>query len=105
MFFVIYKSYILFSDKTIFFKERDIWWASIGINVGCEMDGKHESFERSVLIYRKISPSAFWAIPLSTQEKENRYYIKIDSDDDYGFFILSQIRMFSTKRLLRKLMK
>ena len=26
-----------------FFKERDIWWMSIGINVGYEEDGKHEN--------------------------------------------------------------
>jgi len=36
-----------------FFKERDIWWMSIGLNVGYEEDGKHENL---VAIY-------FWGYP------------------------------------------
>lgn len=29
--------------KPPMFKERDIWWISVGINVGFEEDGKHEN--------------------------------------------------------------
>ena len=32
------------------FHEREIWWCSIGINLGDEQDGKNELFERPVLI-------------------------------------------------------
>ena len=32
------------------FKERDIWWVSIGVNIGYEEDGKHEKYLRPVLI-------------------------------------------------------
>jgi mRNA interferase MazF len=33
------------SDKELYFKERDIFWASIGINIGYEQDGK-DDFKR-----------------------------------------------------------
>ena len=35
--------------------EGDIWWASIGENVGSEIDGKNSLFSRPVIIYKKLS--------------------------------------------------
>ena len=31
-------------------KEREIWWCSVGLNVGTEIYGKGEDFARPVLI-------------------------------------------------------
>lgn len=39
---------------SLVFHEREIWWCSIGINVGDEQDGKNERFERPVLVLKKI---------------------------------------------------
>jgi mRNA interferase MazF len=47
------------------FKERDIWWVSIGVNVGFEEDGKHEKFLRPVLILKKFNKELFLGIPNS----------------------------------------
>ena len=58
------------------FHEREIWFCSVGVNVGHEIDGKHEWFERPVLILSKLSNDTFWGIPLTTQPKEGRFYFK-----------------------------
>ena len=31
------------------FQEREIWWCSVGVNVGHEMDGKNQFYNRPVL--------------------------------------------------------
>ncbi len=38
----------------IYFNEREIWWAHLGVNVGYEQDGKNDNFERPVLIIKKF---------------------------------------------------
>lgn len=35
------------------FREREIWWCSLGENIGFEQDGKNEKFERPILVLRK----------------------------------------------------
>jgi len=40
------------STDSLYVKEREVWWISIGVNVGAEIDGKNELFERPVLIFR-----------------------------------------------------
>jgi mRNA interferase MazF len=37
-------------EKTIFFKERDIWWCSLGLNIGHEENGKNTYFTRPILV-------------------------------------------------------
>jgi len=34
----------------LYFREREVWWASIGANIGFEQNGKHDSYERPVVI-------------------------------------------------------
>lgn len=88
------------------FHEREIWWCSLGANVGFEEDGKNDLFERPVLILRKFNKELFIGIPLTKMtKKDNIYYfpVKIGSVD--GSIILSQIRVVSSRRLLRKIEK
>jgi mRNA interferase MazF len=47
--------------------ERDLWWASIGENVGSEINGKSERFSRPVLILRKLAHGFFLVAPTTTQ--------------------------------------
>ena len=87
------------------FKEREIWWCSFGLNIGDEQDGKNINFERPALIIKKFNRNIFWAIPLTTKKKNNKYYSPIIYKDRQDFLILSQIRLISSKRLLRKVAK
>jgi hypothetical protein len=58
-----------FSEREIYFKERQIWWASVGQNIGSEENGKHGNFERTVLIFKKFNKDTFLGMPISTKIK------------------------------------
>lgn len=85
------------------FKERDIWWVSVGINVGYEEDGKHEKYIRPVLVLKKFSRDLFLGVPMSTKIKDNRYYIGVTVGGSVVSTLISQIRVFSAKRMQDKL--
>lgn len=90
-------------EKIPFYSEREIWWCALGINVGFEQDGKNTHFERPVLVLRKFNKHLFLAIPQTSQPKEGKFYYKVEKDGKEYFLILSQIRVMSSKRLLRKI--
>lgn len=85
------------------FKERDIWWVSVGINIGFEEDGKHEKFIRPVLVLKKFNRDLFFGIPMSTKIKENKYYVKVTVRSATVSVLISQARVFSAKRIQDKL--
>ena len=41
-------------NKSLFFNEKEVWWVTIGINIGLEIYGKGSSFTRPVLILKKL---------------------------------------------------
>lgn len=91
-------------DDGIYFRERDVWWCRLGVNVGFEQDGKGASFSRPIVILKKFNQYVFWAIPLSTKLKDNRYYLPcVCSDGVTRAAIISQIRLVSMKRLTDKI--
>ena len=94
---------ILSVSKRAYFSKGEIWFISIGKNLGDEEDGKNELFERPVLIIRKFNNNIFLGIPLTSQEKIGKYYIELKSFRSVA--ILSQIRLFDSKRLVRKIGK
>lgn len=104
-------------DNTLLsYKEREIWWANFGLNIGSEQNGKNEDFERPVLVLRKFGHSLFWAVPLTSKSEERPYKLAFDYKDYFinitgdliitdknGFLVLNQMRALSSKRLIRKL--
>lgn len=42
------------------YKNREIWWYKVGVNVGDEEDGKGVNFNRPVLVVRKFNKRIFW---------------------------------------------
>jgi mRNA-degrading endonuclease toxin of MazEF toxin-antitoxin module len=84
------------------FHEREIWWASFGLNIGSEQNGIGESFERPVVIIKKLSPNTFLCAPLSTKKKLDKFQSEINSNKK-GFALLDQVRVLDFKRLLRKI--
>ena len=88
-----------------FFHEREVWWCAIGANVGVEIDGKHHSFERPVLIIRKFNKEMFLGVPLTSNEHDAQYHIKITHEHGSSWAVLSQLRTWSSKRLLRRIGK
>jgi mRNA interferase MazF len=93
------------SDTSIEFREGEIWWGYVGINIGDEEDGKNDLIERPVLVLKKFSAKLFVGLPLSTKIKSGIFYINLnDGIKDYSV-LLSQIKTFSSKRLIRKIGK
>jgi len=91
----------LSKGKRVYFHKGDIWFASLGKNIGDEEDGKHSTFERPILIVRKFNNNIFLGVPLtSNEDKEGKYYHKLISYIGSAA-ILSQVRLFDAKRLLR----
>lgn len=89
--------------RNLFFHEREIWWCAIGINLGVEADGKNNYFERPVLVVRKFNREMFWGIPLTSREKTGPFYERINYQAGYSWAMLTQIRIWSSKRLFRKI--
>ena len=89
-------------DGNFFFYEREIWWCAIGANVGVETDGKHDYFERPVLVVKKFNKEMFWGVPLSSRARFGRYYTKISHSSGDSWVMLSQLKTVSSKRLVRK---
>jgi mRNA-degrading endonuclease toxin of MazEF toxin-antitoxin module len=85
------------------FHEREIWWCSLGVNVGREEDGKNERFERPVLIFRKFNHEIFWGMPATSADRIWEYYFPYEHDGRQSTIILSQMRTLDGKRLLRKM--
>lgn len=86
------------------FKEREIFNAKVGKNLGYEQNGVGNQFIRPILIVKKFSNSSFYAIPLSTTEKRNQYYFEFEFiKDKKSVAILSQMRNLDAKRLLNKI--
>ena len=87
------------NQRNLVFKERDIWWCSIGLNVGHEENGKNQFFSRPVLVVRKFNSHLFFGIPLTTQIKENKYYHRINFKGGEQCAMLSQLKIFESRRM------
>jgi len=80
-------------------KEREVWWCSIGVNVGDEEDGHNELYNRPVLVVRKFNSRIFWGVPLTTKIKESKLYFPIEFKEEKICAMLSHLRLYDTKRL------
>jgi len=89
------------SDRVQYFQEGEIWWVSLGQNVGYEANGKNEKFERPVLIIKRFNKDSFWGLSISSQKKLGPYYYSTTTKDVFYCFNLSQLRILSSKRLIR----
>jgi mRNA interferase MazF len=85
-----------------YYKDGDIWWISIGYNIGCEIYGKGKDYARPVLVLKRFNQESFIGVPLSSKYHRSRYYIPIIVKNKKVFALISQIRLFSTKRMIYK---
>ena len=96
---------ILNDDKSrVFFHEREVWFASVGLNVGYEQDGKHDKCLRPVIIIRKFNNEICWCVPTTKKNRGGKYYYLFRyKKNQYTNAILSQLRIFDVKRLEYKI--
>lgn len=81
---------------------RDIWWCALGANVGAETDGKNETFERPVVVMRVYNKHSLLVLPLTTRQQGDRFHFRLQTGDKVAWAKLTQTRVISSKRLLRK---
>jgi mRNA interferase MazF len=89
-------------DRSPLFHEAEIWWSSLGTNVGVEEDGKNDLFERPILIFHKFNKDMFWGLPMSSIKKSGKYDYPIFIHGRERTILLSQMRILSAKRLIRR---
>src|SRR5438046_2113469 len=87
-----------------YFYEGEIWWCSLGVNIGTEEDGKNSQFERPVLVISKINARTAIVVPLSSKMLLNNLY-RVDIKSVHSQAVLSQIRTVSAYRFLRRVIK
>jgi mRNA-degrading endonuclease toxin of MazEF toxin-antitoxin module len=87
----------------VLFKEGEIWWCRIGMNVGAEIYGKGENFIRPVLIFKKFSESMFLGMPLTSKQREGSWYVAVSYGEKEGRVILNQIKAMDRGRLVKRI--
>ena len=91
-----------YKENNVGFKEREIFWARIGQNIGAEEFGKGNEFQRPVLIIRKLTSHIFIGIPLTSTIKDNDYFHTFEYDSKKGKVsstaMILQLKTFDKKR-------
>ncbi len=90
-------------SNEFFFHEGEIWWCTVGINIGVESDGKDDTFERPVLIVRVFNKNMVWVVPITSTVKDSPFYYEFTFKDRTQSLMLTQLKTISTKRLKRYL--
>ena len=80
-------------------KEGEVWMSSVGLNIGYEQNGSEDNFSRPMLVIKKFNNHMFWAVPLSTKQKDFDFYFNyIDPNNQKVSAILAQMKLVSVKR-------
>ncbi len=96
-------------EKEVFCHTREVWWCSIGINIGVETDGKNKNFERPVVVFKVYNINSILIFPITSKHKYDSFHCKIyikarDQEElQIGFVKVTQVKVVSTKRLIRKM--
>lgn len=90
-------------EKNFLCHQKEIWWCSLGLNVGIEADGKNDSFERPVLVLKVFNSEMVWILPITSIAKRSPFYYEFVFKDTDQTVSLTQIKTISTKRLRRKI--
>lgn len=83
--------------------ESDVWWASVGENVGAEIDGKSQYFSRPVIIVKKLSRGFYFVVPTTTQKRTGSWYVSYWHQGLEITACLHQVRAIDFRRLHSKL--
>ena len=89
-------------ERKVFIRAGEVRWATLGVNIGSEIDGKGVSFTRPVLVIHVIGSHLALVIPLSTKLKDVAGYSKFDWKGTTTALCLHQMRIISQKRILSR---
>lgn len=83
--------------------EGEVWWISIGENIGTEISGKSQLFSRPVIIFRKLSHSFYFVIPITSKLRMGSWYVNIKQQNRNMSACLHQGRAIDYRRLSNRL--
>jgi len=88
----------------VFFHEREIWWCSLGLNIGYEQDGSKDNYRRPVLILKGLSIQTCLIVPLTTSIHLHLLRPSIGLvNGKEAKALISQIRVIDKRRLVSKI--
>lgn len=92
------------AEGTALFHEREVWWCTLGTNIGFEQDGSSELFTRPVVVLTKFNLDACLVVPLTAKPKKGKYYFDVgEIAGRKAVAVLSQLRFVDRKRLTDKI--
>lgn len=90
--------------KNVFYHEREVWWCSLGVNVGFEQDGTGKNYDRPIVVIKGFNKNIFLGVALTGKKKEGKYYFCLGAlEGRDSTAILSQVKLLDVKRLVRKI--
>lgn len=84
-------------------KEGEIWWASLGENIGFEINGKSRFFSRPVIIVKKFARGFYLIIPVTSKLKAGTWYVPFKQNRIEMVACLHQVRSIDYRRMSSKL--
>lgn len=91
------------SHKPPYVNEGEIWWVSLGENVGSEIGGKSDKFSRPAIVFKKLSSGFYFVIPTTTQQKKGSWYFSFHQRGRPVNACLHQARSVDYRRFYSKL--
>ncbi len=91
------------NDPPPLVSQREIWWTSVGENIGSEINGKSGIFSRPVIIFKKLSHGFYFVIPTTSQQKTGTWYVAFQYKGRDMFACLHQARAIDYRRLSSRL--
>lgn len=85
--------------RNLQFKEGEIWWCSLGLNIGEEAYGKGDKFRRPVIVLKKLSHNSCIVMPTTTKEKFGSWYFAFTVKCLQRRIMMHQIKSISANRL------
>lgn len=90
--------------EPLYFREGEVWWVHLGVNVGYEIDGKQNNFARPVIVLPKYNKYSFLALPLTTSDRPSPWKLAVGLvGGKHAFAVVSQLRNIDSRRLFQRL--
>jgi mRNA interferase MazF len=87
-----------------FYREGEVWWCALGVNIGTEQDGTGTNFDRPIVVVRAFNRSMFLGVALTGKVREGPFYMPLGLiGGREASAILSQVRLIDTRRLIRRI--
>ena len=99
-----HKKRIHLTGENKLYHVREIWWCSLGLNIGSEQDGTGIAFDRPVLILKGLSRETCLVLPLTSSPKIHNTRVSVGLvEGKLASALLSQILVVDNKRFVKKI--